>query len=150
MTIYWRRGDIFTSGAQTLVCPVNTEGVMGKGLALDFRKRYPSIYEAYRIHCKEGTFDISKICLWRVEIPWIMLFPTKVRWKDRSNIAHINKSLAGMAARYKSWGLTSLALPAIGCGLGDLAWKDVSCLIEKYLGPIDLEVYAYGPREGRR
>src|SRR5436309_3851802 len=112
-------GDIFKSEAQTLVNTVNTVGVMGKGLALEFKKRYPEMFLDYVERCKRRDVKLGKPYLFSSLIPpWILLFPTKEHWRSVSSLSAIERGLVYVKAHYKNWGITSLAVPPLGCGLG--------------------------------
>lgn len=83
------RASLFKSDAQTLVNPVNCVGVMGKGLAADFRKRYPEMFARYRELCENQLLDIGKLWLWKSETQWVMSFPTKRHWRSPSKLEFI-------------------------------------------------------------
>ena len=136
--------DLFNSGAQTLVNPVNVNGVMGKGLALEFRNRYPEMFKAYRRACLDKVFERKGIFVWtEPDGKKILCLPTKVNWWQPSKLVWIDNGLEIIARDYKELGITSLALPAIGCGNGQLNWEDVLPLIRKHLGHLDIEVDVY-------
>lgn len=143
--------DIFESGAQTLVCPVNCVGVMGAGLALAFKHRFaPALFPDYQRVCENGQLKPGEPWLTRWEIsstPGVLYFPTKDHWRDTSKLADIEAGLAMLAEHYADWwGITSIAIPALGCGLGGLDWADVKPLIESALEPTDMRVELYPPR----
>jgi len=139
------RGNLFNSKAQTLVNPVNCVGFMGKGIALDFKKRYPDMYEEYRSRCDDGTFGIGDLFLYKGPTRWVLNFPTKRHYRSRSRLEDIETGLQILAERYREWEIESLALPALGCGHGGLEWSDVRPLIEKHLGPLDIDVQVFEP-----
>jgi O-acetyl-ADP-ribose deacetylase (regulator of RNase III) len=124
-----RDGDIFAADCEAIVCPVNCRGVMGKGLALQFKQRYPDNYAAYRQACLSGQLRMGQVLVYQrlgADNPrYIINFPTKAHWKDRSTIAHIRVGLAALSAQLLKHGIRSVALPALGCGLGGLAWDMV-------------------------
>lgn len=136
-------GNLFASNSQTLVNTVNCAGVMGKGVALEFRKMFPDMYDDYRKKCELGLIQLGKLTLYTDTHPWVLNFPTKRHWKSHSRLEDIELGLKELATNYKRWGITSVAMPALGCGHGGLDWNDVKPLIEKYLGnsKIDIEVY---------
>jgi O-acetyl-ADP-ribose deacetylase (regulator of RNase III) len=74
--ITYVQGDLFQSSAKVLVNPVNTAGVMGKGLALEFKKRYPAMFEEYRTRCETGKFQAGDLWLYKTPVKWILNFPT--------------------------------------------------------------------------
>jgi len=138
--------DIFKSNAQTLVNTVNCVGVMGKGLALEFKKRFPDMYEDYLVRCQRGEVQLGKPYLYkRVIAPWILLFPTKQDWRSVSRLADIEEGLKYLEKHYKEWGITSLAVPPLGCGLGELNWDIVGPTLYRYLSRLEISVELYAP-----
>lgn len=142
MPITYSTGSIFDSPANVLVCPVNCVGVMGKGLAKEFAKRWPKLEDRYKEYCELHRLAVGypKFCGFIKEA--FILFPTKQHWRDLSRIEWIGDGLYELANHVLRPSET-VALPALGCGLGGLAWPDVKALIEKYFGdsPIDATVY---------
>lgn len=136
-------GDIFSSKSQVLVNPVNCIGVMGAGLALNFKQQYPDMFSHYQTMCSENR--IKPGCLWLYHSsPWILCFPTKRHWRDRSRIEWIDVGLRNFIKIYKEKGIESIAFPKLGCGLGGLNFdRDVKPLMEHYLSdpPISIEIY---------
>lgn len=140
-------GDIFKCQAQTLVCPVNTVGVMGNGLARAFRDRFEGLYEAFQKACENGTFSNCGFFLYHFsDTRKILCFPTKRHWKNDSRIEWIDKGLERIVKDYERLGITSLAVPPLGCGKGNLKWEDVRPLIYHHLDPIDIKVGVFPPR----
>lgn len=134
----------FSSPAQTLVNTVNTVGVMGKGIALEFKKRYLAMYEQYKKYCDDGSLTIGKLMLWRDEPDhWLLMFPTKTTWRKPSDLSYIEAGLKKFTDTYTDKGITSAAFPRLGCGNGGLNWEDVKPLMEKYLGPLSIPCYVY-------
>ena len=137
-------GDIFQSPAQVLTNPVNCVGVTGKGLALEFKNRYPNLFEDYKASCNRNEVRIGFPYIWENNYVQILNFPTKRHWKETSEIQTIDVGLKYLAENYQKMGIQSLAMPPLGCGLGGLEWSEVYPLIEKYLEDIpDLEVFVY-------
>lgn len=136
--------DLFTSQA-TLTNPVNCEGVMGKGVALIFRQRYPDLLPAYQQACRTGDLAIGKPWLWQHRGISVLCFPTKDRWRLPSRFEYIDAGLAFLAAHYHQMGIANLSLPALGCGLGGLALEQVLPLIQSYLDPLPIETYLHLP-----
>ena len=136
-------GSIFDSKVQTLVAPVNCVGVMGKGLALKFRQRWPSMFSTYRLACRSGLVQVGKPFIYYGPDRTIICFPTKDDWRNDSKYEYIEAGLIALKKNYKEWKITSIAMPAIGCGLGGLEWDKVRTMIDRYLGDatIDIEVY---------
>lgn len=141
--ITYLKGDIFKSPAQVLVNTVNTVGVMGKGVALEFKKQYPDMFNAYERVCNEKLLDIGKLMLWKGSDKWILLFPTKKHWRNPSKIEYIEEGLKKFEETYLEKGITSIAFPRLGCGNGGLNWSDVQPLMEKYLKRLPIPVFIY-------
>jgi O-acetyl-ADP-ribose deacetylase (regulator of RNase III)/uncharacterized protein YwgA len=141
-------GDLFASEAQTLVNTVNCIGVMGKGVALEFKKRFPRMARDYEDRCARREVRLGEPYLYADETgARIINFPTKGHWRSSSRLVDIERGLDHLVAHAGEWGITSLALPPLGCGNGGLAWSEVGPLIFAKLNrlPINVEVYApYG------
>lgn len=159
-------GDMFFSQMHTLTISVNTVGVMGKGLASRAKYQFPDVYVFYQDVCRQKTLQMGKPYLYKREayldneladdptsLPnpnsnkWFLLFPTKNHWKEGSDIKGIEQGLEWLQNNYKKQGVKSLAVPALGCGLGGLQWQDVGPLMCKYLSALDIPVGIYLPRE---
>jgi O-acetyl-ADP-ribose deacetylase (regulator of RNase III) len=138
-------GNLFQSKAQTLVNTVNCVGVMGKGVALTFKKRYPKMFKDYRQKCEQGMIQPGVLTIYKNTHPWVLNFPTKRHWKSRSRLADIELGLRELVAKYDEWGIKSMAMPALGCGHGGLEWDDVRQLIEEYLSDVDMDIEVYEP-----
>ncbi len=138
-------GDLFDSQAQALVNTVNCVGIMGKGIALAFKKKYPDMYHHYKRDCESGKIQPGILTLYRNTDPWIINFPTKRHWKSPSRIEDIEAGLKDFIERYKEWHIASVAMPALGCGHGGLDWKKVRPLMEKYLENLDINIEIYEP-----
>ena len=141
--IHYVSGNIFDSPAQTLVHPVNTVGVMGKGLALEFKKRYPKMFEEYKKQCRDGWLYVGSFMLWRAKDHFVLNFPTKKHWKDPSSLIYVEAGLLSFANEYESYGISSIAFPRLGCGNGGLDWKTVKSVMELYLQELPIDVYIY-------
>jgi len=140
------RGDIFQSSAQTLVNTVNCVGVMGKGLALEFKKRFPEMYEDYVERCRRGAVKLGEPYLFRrLMPPWILNFPTKGHWRSVSRLEDIVRGLEYLEEHYEEWGLTSLAVPALGCQQGQLEWRAVGPTLYRHLSRLTIPVELYAP-----
>lgn len=139
--IYDGPGDLLRCGAQTLVAPVNTIGVMGNGLALALKLRYAGLYPAYAAACRKKVFDSDGLFMWEY-LPdrKILCLPTKRHFKHPSKEEWIELALKTLAQDWERLGITSLAIPQIGCGKGELEWDAVRPLIYRYLDPLALEV----------
>lgn len=141
--IKYVKGDLFKSPAKILVNTVNTVGVMGKGVALEFKKQYPEMFYRYKKLCEEKQLDIGKLFLWRKEKKWVLLFPTKKHWRNPSKIEYIESGLKKLVENWDKLGADSIAFPRLGCGNGGLDWNDVRPLMEKYLKNVPLQIYIY-------
>jgi O-acetyl-ADP-ribose deacetylase (regulator of RNase III)/uncharacterized protein YwgA len=139
-------GDILRSEAQTLINTVNCVGVMGKGIALEFKKRFPEMFEDYVIRCQRKEVKPGLPYLYkRLLPPNIINFPTKDHWKSVSKISDIERGLQYLLSHYKEWQVTSLAIPPLGCGNGQLEWKTVGPLIYHYALQMDIPIELYAP-----
>jgi len=137
-------GNLFTSNAQVLTNTVNCVGVMGKGVALEFKTRYPELFADYQARCASGAVLVGQPYLWEDDRVQVLNFPTKQHWRNPSQLDWIEAGLKHLANHYTDLGIQSLAMPPLGCGNGGLSWSEVKPLIIKCLGDIpDLEVYVY-------
>ena len=141
--IEYIEGDIFESPAQVIVNTVNTVGVMGKGLALSFKQRYPRMFEQYKMMCEKHLLTIGKLMLVYEADHWLLLFPTKENWRNPSKLEYIEKGLMKFVQTYAEKNITSIAFPRLGCGNGELDWNDVKPLMERYLKKLPIDVYIY-------
>ena len=139
-------GNLLTSKAHTLVNTLNCVGVMGKGIALLFKKRFSQMYEDYARRCRAGEVQLGKPYLYKsATSQWIINFPTKDHWRAVTNLADIETGLKYLLANYKEWGITSIAVPPLGCGLGQLEWRVVGPTLYRYLDQMDVPVELYAP-----
>ena len=150
MPLEYRQGSVFDAEheVQTLVNTVNTKGVMGKGLALQFKKRYPDMFRDYRARCQRGEVKIGEPYLYALQHPWVLNFPTKKHWRYKSRLEWIERGLEYFVRNYKRWGIKSIAFPQLGTLNGGLQWDDVRPIMERFLGNLDIPViiYIYAPR----
>lgn len=132
-------GDIFQYPADIRVNPVNCVGVMGAGLALEFKKRSPKMFSEYRQICSKGELKPGKLHVWTdPETSEITInFPTKRHWRNKSQLGDIELGLIELAQFLQDYIGSSVVMPALGCGLGGLAWDDVYDLISRYLSDIE-------------
>jgi hypothetical protein len=159
-------GDMFFSRRQTLSISVNTIGVMGKGLASRVKYQFPRVYVTYQDLCRNKTLKMGKPYLYKGKISldysladepekllnanletWFLLFPTKTDWREMADIKGIEEGLKWLVDNYKKEGMESLAIPALGCGLGWLDWGIVGPLLCRYLKQLDVIVDLYLPIE---
>jgi len=139
-------GDILKSEAQTIVNTVNCVGVMGKGIALEFKKHFPDMYLDYVRKCERKEVKPGIPYVYKTLIPpRIVNFPTKDHWKSVSRIEDVERGMEYLLSHYKHWGITSLAIPPLGCGNGQLEWKYVGGIIYKYASQMEIPVELYAP-----
>ncbi|AWL96245.1 macro domain-containing protein [Bradyrhizobium ottawaense] len=157
MTVKIAEGDLLEQRVDAIVNTVNTVGVMGKGIALQFRRKWPANFKAYEaackrkevVPCKMFVFDNGRL----VEPKYIINFPTKRHWRQLSRMSDIECGLVDLIAQVKALNIKSIAIPPLGCGNGGLEWSDVRPLIESaFEGLPEVEVKLFAPtaREGVR
>lgn len=148
-------GDLLNSTCEALVNTVNCRGPngpaqasMGKGLALSFKTRYPEIDAPYKQACLSGKMRVGTVQMLRVSDGKIVAnFPTKDNWQESSQLPWIVSGLKDLAQRIVRHGITSIAIPPLGCHNGKLSWHDVEPLIREHLAPLpNLRVEIYAPR----
>ncbi|MHB9783268.1 macro domain-containing protein [Stenotrophomonas maltophilia] len=137
------RTSILKSDAQTVVNTVNTVGVMGKGLAAEYRKLYPEMFERYREICSNQLLEVGKLWLWKGASQWVLNFPTKTHWRHPSKMEYVEAGLKKFAETFEERGITEVAFPRLGCGNGGLVWENVRPLMEHYLRPLPIPVYIH-------
>lgn len=149
MSIEFKKGNIFNTRRQVIVNTVNCVGVMGKGIALVYKLRYPKMFDIYKDHCKNELIRIGKLWLYKGEFdaPWVLNFPTKFHWKYPSKIEYIEKGLQKFVETYKTQGINSIAFPLLGSYSGGLDKEEIHELMVKYLKDCDIsiEIYDYDP-----
>lgn len=145
------RGDILQADAEALVNTVNCVGVMGRGIALQFRKAFPENFKAYKLVCNRGDLRPGKMLvhdLQRLSNPrFVINFPTKRHWKGKSLMADIEVGLEALVDEIRERGILSVAIPPLGCGLGGLDWREVRPRIEKAferLPEVQVQLFAPG------
>ena len=139
-------GNILDSNDMCLVNTVNTVGVMGKGLALEYKRKYPNMFNVYKKHCVEGSLKIGTLMFYRsVDSDKIICnFPTKIHWRNPSKLSYIESGLRAFTEFYTEWNITSVSFPKLGCGLGGLNWEfEVRPLMEHYLTSLNIPVHIY-------
>lgn len=141
-----RVGNLLDSKAQTLINTVNTVGVMGKGIALAFKKRFPEMYADYVERCERGDVKLGRPYLYRLDDGRAVLnFPTKEHWRSVSRLDAIVDGLNYLESHYKEWGIKSLAVPPLGCGNGQLDWEVVGPTLHRHFRRFDIAVELYAP-----
>lgn len=137
-------GNILESDAQTLVNTVNCVGIMGKGIAAEFKKRFPDMFADYKNRCDKGLIHPGEPYIYKSTIkPWIINFPTKDHWRSVSKLKDIEKGVDIILEKYREWEVTSLAVSPLGCGNGQLDWWDVGPLLYCKFNSIDIPVTLY-------
>jgi len=164
--LFLAEGDMFFSNMQTLTVSVNVVGIMGKGLASRAKYQFPDVYVMYQDACRRKWLKMGKPYLYKREASlddelmdepkefespngnkWFLLFPTKRHWREDSDFNGIEEGLIWLKSNYKSEKIKSVAMPALGCGLGKLDWKDVGPMMCKHISEFDINVAIYLPRE---
>jgi O-acetyl-ADP-ribose deacetylase (regulator of RNase III) len=129
------RGNLLEAPVEALVNTVNTQGIMGKGIALQFKQAFPEMFRDYERACKAGEVRLGKVHVYDLggltaNPRWIINFPTKGHWRERSRLADIEAGLKDLVATVRRLGIRSIAVPPLGCGNGGLDWADVRPRIE--------------------
>lgn len=151
------QGNLLEAPTEALVNTVNTVGVMGKGIALQFKQAYPEMFRAYKIACKANEVKLGKAHVFDMGglasgPRWIINFPTKGHWHAGSRKSDIESGLLDLVDTIKRLNIHSIAVPPLGCGLGGLDWTDIRPLIESTLGrltDVRVLVFAPGARKGK-
>lgn len=143
-------GNLLTADADALVNTVNTEGVMGKGIALQFKKAFPEMYDAYRKAAKAGEIRLGHVHVWptgQMTGPkYVINFPTKGHWKSRSKLSDIDAGLGDLIDVIQRLEIESIAVPPLGCGNGGLEWRDVEPrIIEAFEKVPNVDVQLFAP-----
>ena len=144
------RGNLLEADVDALVNPVNTDGVMGKGLALQIKNAFPDVFASYQRACKSGEVTVGRMhVVPRLGSPrFVVNFPTKTTWRKPSELDYIKDGLRDLVRVVPEQGIGSLALPPLGCGLGGLNWRDVEPLIvAAFLQLPDVRVVLFEPGE---
>lgn len=139
--IKYFEGSVFNAPVQAIVNTVNTTGAMGAGIALEFALRYPAMFDDYVKKCKKQIIQIGKMDYYNALDKKIVNFPTKQYFKYPSKIEWIEQGLKDFVNTYKRENITSIAFPKLGCANGKLNWTTVTYIMEKYLSPLDIDVY---------
>jgi len=148
-TITEIKGNLFESTCKVLVNTVNCVGVMGKGIAFEFKHRFPDMYGSYAELCKRKLIKPGFLHLWTKSTPWILNFPTKSHWRFPSKIEYVESGLNKFTQTYKAKGISSIAFPTLGTHSGGLPWSTVKELMYNYLSPLDnieIEIYHFDPK----
>lgn len=140
---YVQNGDIFESRCHAIINTINCEGVMGKGLALDFKRKYPEMFKDYQRRCNDKEVKPGRPFIYQAQNKIIVNFPTKNEWRKGSQLQWIQDGLTYLADHCREWGIKSLAIPPLGCGLGGLDWNKVYPLIREHLDPLGIRIEIY-------
>jgi O-acetyl-ADP-ribose deacetylase (regulator of RNase III)/uncharacterized protein YwgA len=145
-------GNIFESKAEALVNTVNTVGVMGKGIALQYKKAFPHNYKVYSKACKDGEIQIGKLLVVKDQNistgdKWIINFPTKTDWRKPSQYSYVEEGLDTLVKLIEEYGINSIAIPPLGAGNGGLEWEKVKKIIERKLKDTQVSVLVYEPSD---
>lgn len=145
------KGNLLEAPVEALVNTVNTQGIMGKGIALQFKQAFPAMFREYEKACKAGQVRLGKVHVYDLGgltggLRWIINFPTKGHWRERSRLSDIEAGLKHLIATVRRLGIRSIALPPLGCGHGGLDWADVRPRIEGAFAELpDVRVHLYAP-----
>ena len=151
MSIKLTHGDLLKhGGADAIVNTVNCVGVMGKGIALQFKNKWPDNFELYHAACRAGEVRPGKMFVFNAgayaKPHFIINFPTKDHWRNNSKLAFIKDGLRDLVAQVQKLGIRSIAVPSLGCGHGGLNWAEVKPLIEDAFSVLtDVEVLLFEP-----
>jgi O-acetyl-ADP-ribose deacetylase (regulator of RNase III) len=142
------QGNIFTTKCKVIVNTVNCVGVMGAGIALECRLRYPEMFKKYYELCESKKIEIGKLWLYRSTEKWILNFPTKIHWKFASKPEFLHNGLKKFVSSYKEKEITSIAFPLLGADKGAIPPEISLDIMQHYLRniPIDIEIYKYDPK----
>jgi len=142
-----RTGNIFTTKCDVIVNTVNCVGVMGAGIAYEFRLRHPDMFKKYHSLCKNKDLDIGKLWIYSAEERKILNFPTKYDWKFPSKEEYLHKGLQKFLETYQQRGITSIAFPLLGAQKGGLSTEKSLSIMQKYLKDcdIDIEIWHFDP-----
>ena len=148
--IEFKTGDIFESDAEALVNAVNCVGVMGRGIALQFKNKYSENFKAYQQACKQEILQPGKMFVFetgQLVLPrWIINFPTKRHWRGKSRIEDIESGLIDLVKIIQENSIRPIAIPPLGAGLGGLDWNEVRLRIETALNHIEnVRIFVYEP-----
>lgn len=141
------KGDMFKVSVDIRVNTINCVGVMGAGIALTFKKRYPDMFNEYKRECNLGLVHPGQLYIWKPSAnDWIINFPTKRHWRQPSRYEDIESGLVALHTYLAPLGNVRVALPALGCGHGGLNWNRVSQMISEYLSDLEAEILVFVPR----
>ena len=136
--------SLFDSPCKVLVNTVNTVGVMGKGIAKEFKDIYPDMFDEYQSLCERGLIDIGNLWIYPTPNKWVLNFPTKKHWRSPSKPEYLEAGLEKFARIYQEARIASVSFPMLGCGNGELDWESqVKPRMEHYLRPLPIEIFIH-------
>src|SRR5690625_974544 len=143
------KGNLLEDSAEAYVNTVNTVGVMGKGIALQFKQAFPDVFKQYAKDCEKGLVQIGKMHVVEVQglvkPKYVINFPTKEHWRQPSKLEYIQKGLIDLVKVVQDLDIKSIALPPLGCGNGGRDWRKVRTVIVEACPPINITVHIYKP-----
>lgn len=148
--IHYKRGNLLEDNFEALVNAVNTVGVMGAGIALQFKQKFPEMFDQYEADCRENRVKLGKMHVFKLHSQtsspkYIINFPTLEHWSDQATLETIEAGLRDLVRVIKEQNIHSIAIPPLGCGIGGLKWEDVKVLIEQTFRDEDIQVHLYEP-----
>jgi len=154
MTVIYKQGDLFLDQSEAIVNTVNCVGVMGKGVALEFKRRWPENFKQYKKLCGAKQLIPGKVFIFdrgslldQCNPRYLVNFPTKNHWREKSKLSYIDEGLDDFVKQLIKFDIKSVALPPLGCGNGGLPWDDVRALIEEKLSSVDgIDFIVYGSK----
>lgn len=151
MSIKIQTGDLLQQDTDAIVNTVNCAGIMGKGIALQFKRKWPENFKAYERACKSKQIKVGKMfvhdlgALDHGKPEFIINFPTKNHWREKSKLSYIETGLEDLVQVIRALNIKSISVPPLGCGNGGLSWEIVRPLIENALGHLNVEVRLFPP-----
>ena len=140
MSIIFSKGNFWDYEVDARINTVNCVGVMGKGIALQFRRKFPKMFDEYKmIVLRPGALHYYR----SDDGLLIINFPTKIHWRNNSKLEYIEKGLSTLRAFIEIHPGISITIPPLGCGNGNLNWSDVRPMIEEHLGDLDAKIYVF-------
>ncbi|MFV1922898.1 MAG: macro domain-containing protein [Methylotenera sp.] len=157
MTIYFEKSNLFETDAEAIVNTVNCVGVMGKGVALEFKTRWPENFKAYKKLCMNKQLRPGNVFVFDTDDlfahsnkaqRYLINFPTKDHWRSKSKLSYIEQGLDDLITQLDCLKIKSVALPPLGCGNGGLDWSEVKSLLERKFSNIhNIDFHIYGPKD---
>ena len=148
--IRYMRGNLLDANTEAMVNAVNTVGVMGGGIALTFKQTFPENFRRYAAACRESRVKVGRIfvteCDGSTFPKWIVNFPTKQHWRQPARMEWVIEGLEDLRHFIQAKRIRSIAIPALGCGLGGLDWAEVRMRIEEALNDLDdVDIFVFEP-----